>query len=58
MKMVVVGCTAQEAWCMAKKHDPVNYPSHYIWRHEHKGKPIEDLDKAIWFLNKLKEQYE
>ena len=55
---------------MAKKHDPVNYPSHYnkggigcidaikscqgdgfkyycqgsaikyIWRHEHKGKPI------------------
>jgi hypothetical protein len=29
----------------------------YIWRHEHKGKPIEDLDKAIWFLNKLKEQY-
>jgi len=30
----------------------------YIWRHEHKGKPIEDLDKAIWFLNKLKEQYE
>jgi len=30
----------------------------YIWRHEHKGKPIEDLDKAIWFLNKLKAQYE
>lgn len=29
----------------------------YIWRHEHKGKPIEDLDKAIWFLNKLKEEY-
>ena len=29
----------------------------YIWRHEHKGKPIEDLDKAIWFLNKLKEHY-
>ncbi len=51
---------------MKKKHDPVNFPSHYlqgsaikyIWRHEHKGKPIEDLDKAIWFLNKLKEQYE
>jgi hypothetical protein len=30
----------------------------YIWRHEHKGKPIEDLDKAIWFLNKLKAQYD
>ena len=30
----------------------------YLWRYEHKGKPIEDLDKAIWFLNKLKEQYE
>ena len=31
----------------------------YIWRHEHKGKPIEDLDKASFgFLNKLKEQYE
>ena len=29
----------------------------YIWRHEWKKKPIEDLDKAIWFLNKLKEQY-
>ena len=68
----------------SKKHDPVNFPSHYnkgdigcidaikscqgdgfkyylqgsaikyVWRHEHKGKPIEDLDKAIWFLNKLK----
>ena len=71
----------------SKKHDPVNFPSHYnkgdigcidaikscqgdgfkyylqgsaikyVWRHEHKGKPIEDLDKAIWFLNKLKEEY-
>jgi hypothetical protein len=30
----------------------------YIWRHEHKGKPIEDLDKAIWFLTKLKKEYE
>ena len=28
-----------------------------IWRPEHKGKPIEDLDKAIWFINKLKEEY-
>ena len=29
----------------------------YIWRHEWKKKPIEDLDKAIWFLNRLKEEY-
>ena len=54
---------------MSKKHDPVNFPGDgfkyylqgsaikYIWRHEHKGKPLEDLDKAIWFLNKLKEEY-
>ena len=25
----------------------------YLWRHEHKGKPIEDLEKAKWFINKL-----
>ena len=67
---------------MSKKHDPVNFPSHYnkggigcidaikscqgdgfkyylqgsaikyIWRHEHKGKPIEDLDKANQELKK------
>jgi|TARA_A100001015_G_scaffold189100_1_gene210615 hypothetical protein len=30
----------------------------YLWRYEHKGKQIEDLEKSIWFLNKLKEQYE
>ncbi len=24
----------------------------YIWRHEHKGKPIEDLKKAIWYIQK------
>lgn len=23
----------------------------YIWRSNHKGKPIEDLKKAIWYLN-------
>lgn len=23
----------------------------YLWRHELKGKPIEDLQKAIWYLN-------
>ena len=30
----------------------------YLWRYEHKGKQVEDFDKSIWFLNKLKEQYE
>jgi len=24
----------------------------YILRADHKGKPIEDLDKAIWYLNR------
>ena len=43
-----------------KKFDAVLQGSavKYIWRHEHKGKPIEDLEKAIWFLNRLKAQYE
>lgn len=27
----------------------------YIWRHQHKGKSIEDIQKAIWYLNKYVE---
>lgn len=27
----------------------------YIWRSLNKGKCIEDIDKAIWYLNKFKE---
>ena len=27
----------------------------YIWRCSYKGKCIEDVDKAIWYLNKFKE---
>lgn len=27
----------------------------YLWRYEHKGKPVEDLKKAAWYLNKLRE---
>jgi Protein of unknwon function (DUF3310) len=23
----------------------------YIWRRNHKGKAIEDLEKAVWYLN-------
>jgi hypothetical protein len=22
----------------------------YVWRHEHKGNPVQDLDKALWRL--------
>ena len=24
----------------------------YIWRHSYKGKPKEDLRKAVWYLNR------
>ena len=30
----------------------------YLWRYEHKGKAIEDLEKATWYINRLKDQYE
>lgn len=29
----------------------------YVWRHEDKGKPAQDLSKAIWYLEKLKNGY-
>ena len=25
----------------------------YLWRYDYKGKPVEDLQKAGWYLNKL-----
>lgn len=28
----------------------------YIWRYEHKGKAVEDIGKAIWYLNRLKDE--
>lgn len=28
----------------------------YIWRYEHKGKAMEDIEKAIWYLNRLKDE--
>lgn len=28
----------------------------YIWRYEHKGKAVEDIKKAIWYLNRLKDE--
>lgn len=27
----------------------------YLWRHEHKGSPIKDLEKALFFLNEEEE---
>ena len=27
----------------------------YLWRYRMKGKPIQDLDKAIWYINYLRE---
>ena len=30
----------------------------YVSRHRHKGKPIEDLKKAKWYLERLIKQYE
>ena len=30
----------------------------YIWRHQFKGEPIEDLNKAIWYLRKRVKMYE
>lgn len=25
----------------------------YLWRYQHKGKPLEDLRKAAWYLNRV-----
>ena len=30
----------------------------YLWRYEKKGKPIEDLNKARWFLDRLIQKVE
>lgn len=30
----------------------------YVARHRHKGKPVEDLKKAKWYLERLIQQYE
>ena len=29
----------------------------YVWRHPHKGRPVQDLEKARWYLNRLIEHY-
>lgn len=30
----------------------------YLWRFRYKGKPLEDLNKCRWYLDKLIEEYE
>lgn len=30
----------------------------YIWRHDSKGTPVQDLQKAVWYLNKEIERLE
>jgi|TARA_R100000808_G_C2144153_1_gene151921 hypothetical protein len=30
----------------------------YLWRYKYKGKPLEDLKKAEWYLSKLIETVE
>ena len=42
-----------------------NFPSYlegnaikYLHRHKYKDSNIQDLEKAIWYINKLKEHYE
>lgn len=30
----------------------------YLWRSKLKGKELEDIDKAIWYLNKLRSNIE
>ncbi len=30
----------------------------YVFRHEHKGNPKQDLEKAIWYLQKKLEEYD
>jgi hypothetical protein len=30
----------------------------YLWRYDYKGKPVEDLKKAQWYLARLTEEAE
>lgn len=30
----------------------------YLWRHRDKGKPVEDLKKARWYIDRLIAKYE
>lgn len=40
------------------EHMPFNIGNaiKYLWRADHKGSKMQDLDKAIWYLNREKER--
>jgi len=38
-----------EAFCGYLKGNNIKY----LWRYEHKNKPVEDLKKAQWYQNRL-----
>ena len=40
---------SQEEFCGYLKGNCLKY----LWRYRYKGKPLEDLKKAQWYLNKL-----
>lgn len=42
----VEGLDPREAFC-------VGTAIKYLWRFKHKGKPVEDLQKAMWYINRL-----
>jgi hypothetical protein len=40
------------------EHMPFNLGNavKYLWRSDHKGAQLQDLDKAIWYINREKER--
>ena len=30
----------------------------YLWRHGYKGKPLQDLEKAMWYIQRLMRMYQ
>jgi hypothetical protein len=46
IKSATVGKKGIEAVCVANVIK-------YLWRYEEKGKPLQDVQKAKWYLDKL-----
>lgn len=46
IEAAVEGLDPKEAFCAGTAIK-------YLWRFKHKGKPVEDLQKAIWYINRL-----
>lgn len=47
----IKACMSEEAFKGFLKGSNIKY----MWRYENKGKPAQDLDKAKWYLERLKE---